>query len=163
VEFDRANALQRGLRRLAATGPGSWFFSRVLHHLDRPVHRLSRGRHTLTSLLAGLPMAMVTTVGAKSGRERTVPVVGLPTRHGLAVIASSYGRPRHPAWHHNLRANPEGTVAVDGTTRAFRATEAEGERREEIWRLALDLYPGFATYEKRASHRRIAVWLLEPR
>jgi hypothetical protein len=66
--YAEANALQRGLRRFAASGPGSWVFARVLHHLDRPVYRASRGRHTLTSLLAGLPIVVLTTKGARSGR-----------------------------------------------------------------------------------------------
>jgi deazaflavin-dependent oxidoreductase (nitroreductase family) len=79
------------------------------------------------------------------------------------VIASSYGQERHPAWYYNLRANPGGEVAVGTDTWAFHAVEAEGDRRERIWRQALETYPGFATYERRASHRRIAVWVLEPR
>ena len=161
--FAEANRLQRGMRRLAAWGPGSWLFSRVLDHLDRPVYRLTRHRHTLTSLLAGLPMAMLTTTGARSGRTRTVPVLGLPTSEGLVVIASNYGQDHHPAWYHNLRANPEGEVGVGGERWAFRAVDAEGERRERIWEQALRIYPGFATYARRAAHRHIGVFVLEPK
>ena len=50
-----ANAVQRLLRRFAASGPGSWLFARVLHHIDRPVYRLTGGRHTFASLVSGLP------------------------------------------------------------------------------------------------------------
>jgi deazaflavin-dependent oxidoreductase (nitroreductase family) len=163
MRFSESNGRQRAIRRFASSGPGSWFFARVLHHVDKPVYRLSGERFTLTSLLAGLPMAMLTTTGAKSGEPRTVPVLGLPTPDGLAVISSNYGQRNHPAWYHNLRANPEGRVSVDDDARDFRAVEAEGERRERVWQEALDVYPGFATYEKRASHRRIAVWVLEER
>jgi deazaflavin-dependent oxidoreductase (nitroreductase family) len=162
MEFSRANPLQKAIRRFASSGPGSWLFARVLHHVDKPVYRLSGERFTLTSLLAGLPMAMLTTTGAKSGEPRTVPVLGLPTTDGLAVISSNYGQEHHPAWYHNLRANPEGRVSVKEDSRPFRAVEAEGERREQIWQEALKVYPGFETYEKRAAHRRIAVWVLEP-
>jgi deazaflavin-dependent oxidoreductase (nitroreductase family) len=161
MDYTTANPLQKAIRRFASSGPGSWLFARVLHHLDKPVFRLSGERFTLTSLLAGLPMAMLTTTGAKSGRPRTVPVLGLPTPDGLAVISSNYGKERHPAWYHNLRANPEGKVSVKEDKRTFRAVEAEGERRDRIWQEALKVYPGFATYEQRASHRRIAVWVLE--
>jgi deazaflavin-dependent oxidoreductase (nitroreductase family) len=161
VDYASANPIQKAIRRFASSGPGSWFFARVLHHVDKPVFRLSGERFTLTSLLAGLPMAMLTTTGAKSGKPRTVPVLGLPTPDGLAVISSNYGQERHPSWYHNLRASPEGRVSVRNDARPFRAVEAEGERRDRIWQQALEIYPGFATYEKRASHRRIAVWVLE--
>jgi deazaflavin-dependent oxidoreductase (nitroreductase family) len=163
MDYARANPLQRALRRFASSAPGSWLFARVLHRVDKPVFRLSGQRFTLTSLLAGLPMAMLTTTGAKSGKPRTVPVLGLPTSDGLAVISSSYGQRRHPGWYHNLRANPHGSVCVDGERWDVRAVEAEGERRDRIWKQALAVYPGFATYEKRAAHRRIAVWVLEAR
>jgi deazaflavin-dependent oxidoreductase (nitroreductase family) len=159
--YSEANVLQRGLRRFASTGPGSWLFARVLHHLDRRVHRLTKGRHTLASLLSGLPVVMLSTRGARSGKSRTVPVLGLPTSEGLVVVASNYGQRRHPGWYHNLRADPCGEVAVDGERRPFRAVEATGDRRARIVEEGLRVYPGFSTYERRASHRRIAVWVLE--
>jgi deazaflavin-dependent oxidoreductase (nitroreductase family) len=118
--FDRANSIQRALRRVAATGPGSSLFAGVMHRIDRPVYRLTRGRHTFASLVSGLPVVMLTTTGARSGRPRTVPVLGLPTAEGLAVIASNFGQHRHPSWYYNLRADPEGSVAVDGRSRRFR-------------------------------------------
>jgi len=127
------------------------------------VHRLTRGRHTFTSLLAGLPVVMLTTTGARSGAARTVPVLGLPTAEGLVVIASCFGQVRHPAWHHNLRANPDAIVAVDGAAHAVRAVEAHGEQRARIWREGLTIYPGWSLYERRAAHREIAVYLLEAR
>src|ERR1700747_1928172 len=98
-------------------------FARAAPRIDRPVYRLTRGRHTFASLLSGIPVVMLTTTGARSGQLRTVPVLGLPTSDGLAVIASNFGQHQHPGWYHNLRANPEGSVAVDGQTRRFRAVE----------------------------------------
>lgn len=159
--FEKANILQRGLRRLAASGPGSWFFARVLHHIDRPVYKLTKGRHTFASLLSGLPVVMLTTTGAKSGKPRTVPVLGLPTDTGMAVVASNYGQRKHPAWYHNLNARPEGQVAVDGQMHEFRSHVAEGDERARIWEAGLKVYPGWSQYERRASHRRIAVFVLE--
>jgi deazaflavin-dependent oxidoreductase (nitroreductase family) len=160
--FERASGLQKALRRFAASGPGSWLFARVLHRIDRPVYRLTGGRHTFASLLAGIPVVMLTTTGARSGRPRTVPVLGLPTAGGLAVIASNFGQAQQPGWYHNLRANPEGTVAVDGRPRRVRAVEAEGDRRHQIWQEGLRVYPGWSQYERRAANRRIAVFVLEP-
>ena len=162
ADYDRANPVQRALRRLAASGPGSWLFARVLHRIDKPVFKLTRGRHTLASLLSGIPVVMLTTTGAKSGRRRTVPVLGLPVDDRVAVIASNFGQQRQPGWFYNLRANPEGEMSIDGETRRFRAREAEGETRERIWRQGLKVYPGWTQYEKRASHRTIHVFVLEP-
>jgi deazaflavin-dependent oxidoreductase (nitroreductase family) len=159
--YSQANLVQRFLRRFAASGPGSWLFARVLHRIDRPVYRLTRGRHTFATLVSGIPVVMLTTTGARSGRPRTVPVLGLPTDEGLAVIASNFGQHHHPAWYHNLRADPTGRVTVDGVTRSFRAVEALADQRARIWEQGLKVYPGWSQYERRASNRRIAVFVLE--
>jgi deazaflavin-dependent oxidoreductase (nitroreductase family) len=160
--FAEANPFQRALRRFAASGPGSWLSARMLEPFDRLTFRVTKGRHFMSSLLSALPVAMVTTTGARSGQARTVPLLALPTGDGLAIIGSSYGRPNHPAWRHNLRANPEGEVEIDGRRWAFRAVEVEGERRERIWSEALRTYPGFSAYARRAAPRRISVFVLEP-
>lgn len=163
VSYARANPAQRAMRRFAASGPGSRVFAPLLHRLDRPVHRLSRGRATLGSMVSGLPVVLLTTTGARSGRPRTVPLLGLPTSDGLAVIASNWGRPGPPAWERNLRAHPAASVAMRGVCRPVRAVEAAGERRARIWREALEVYPGYAAYERRARGRRLGVYVLEPR
>ena len=158
--FADANAIQRLLRRFAASGPGSWLFARILHHIDRPVYRLTGGRHTFAALVSGLPVVMLTTTGARSGLQRTVPVLGLPTSDGIAVIASNYGQAHDPAWYYNLRADPAGEIAVDGERRRFRAVEAQGDQRDRIWQQGLRVYPGWSQYERRASNRRIAIFVL---
>ena len=160
--WDEANAPQRAVRRFAASGPGSWLFARMLDRLDRLVFRVTKGRHMATTLFSALPVAMVTTIGARSGHARTVPLVAMPTDDGLALIASNYGKPKHPAWRHNLRANPDGEVEVEGRQWAFTAVEVEDDRRERIWQEALRTYPGFATYARRAAPRRISVFVLDP-
>jgi deazaflavin-dependent oxidoreductase (nitroreductase family) len=159
--FDDATLLQRGLRRFGASMPGSVVLPPLLHRLDGPVHRLTGGRHTLTSVLAGLPVATIETIGARSGATRRLPLVVLPTPEGPAVIGSNYGQPTHPGWVHNLRANPNGSVTLDGRTWPFRAVELEGARRARIWRDALTAHPGFARYERRAAPREIPVFVLE--
>ena len=149
------------MRRLAASGPGSWLFAHTADHIDRPVYRLTRGKRTFASLITGLPVVMLTTTGAKSGLTRTVPVLGLPTDEGLVVIASNFGQRHQPAWYHNLKARPEGEVTVNGITHPFRARVAEGDERRRIWDRGLEIYPGWAQYESRASNRRIAVYVLD--
>jgi deazaflavin-dependent oxidoreductase (nitroreductase family) len=162
LAYDEANPVQRALRRFAASGPGSWLFARLLDRLDRPVYRVTDGRHTFASLVSGLPVVMLTTTGARSGRPRTVPLLGLPTADGMAVIASNFGQRSHPAWLHNLRANPDGELSVSGRVERVRAVEVTGERRDAIWRQGLAVYPGWAQYESRAAHRTIHVLVLEP-
>jgi deazaflavin-dependent oxidoreductase (nitroreductase family) len=158
--YARANAFQRVMRRFAAGGPGAWVFARVLHRLDRPMHRLTGGRATVASLLSGLPVVMLTTTGARTGQPRTVPVLGLPTPDGLAVIASNWGRRNPAAWERNLRADPAATIAIGAQARGVRAAEAQGEQRERIWREGLLVYPGWSQYERRAGDRRITVFVL---
>jgi deazaflavin-dependent oxidoreductase (nitroreductase family) len=162
VSYDRANVLQRSLRRFAASGAGSWIFARVLHRVDRPIHRLTRGRYTLSSLVSGIPVVMLTTVGARTGQRRTVPVLGLPTENTIAIIASNFGQNRHPAWYHNLHSHPDAEIVVGGMPRRVRAVQATGAQRAAIWQEALRVYPGFGQYERRAAHREIAVFVLQP-
>jgi deazaflavin-dependent oxidoreductase (nitroreductase family) len=158
--YAQAHPIQRALRRLAASGPGSWLFARILHRIDAPVYGLTRGRHSFASLVSGLPVVLLTTTGARSGLPRTTPVLALPTPDGLAVIASNWGRERHPAWCHNLRANARGRVSVDGNARGFRAVEVTGAQRDRIWEEGLRVYPGWSQYERRAGERRIPVFVL---
>jgi deazaflavin-dependent oxidoreductase (nitroreductase family) len=162
LTFADANRAQRAIRRVAASGPGSWLAIRVLSRIDPPVFRMTRGKHTLSSLITGLPVVFLTTTGARSGKQRTSPVLAFPTAEGLVVIASNYGQARHPAWYYNLRAHPEGEMLIKGHPYRFRAIEADGERRERIWREGLTIYPGWSAYERRATSRRIAVFILEP-
>ena len=111
-------------------------------------------------MLSALPVAMVTTTGARSGEPRTVPLLAMPAADGMALVGSNYGQPKHPAWRHNLRANPEGEIDVAGERWRFRAEEVEDERREPIWQEALRTYPGFSAYATRAAPRRISVFVL---
>lgn len=114
----RPMAWQRAMQRVAASQPGSWFFSRWLHYVDAPVLRLSKGRVSIPALIAGLPVIALTTTGAKTGRQRTTPLVALEDGDRLVIIASSWGRKRHPSWYYNLRAHPGATVTIRGRTRA---------------------------------------------
>jgi deazaflavin-dependent oxidoreductase (nitroreductase family) len=162
LPYAEADPVRRAVRWFAATGPGDWLFANVLRRLDGPVYRLTSGRHTAASLLSGLPVVHLTTTGARTGRERTVPVLGVPTPGGLAVFASNFGRPHLPGWAHNLRAHPCATVTAGGRASAVRAVEVGGAVRERIWREGLEIFPGWAAYQRRSGGRDIAVFLLVP-
>jgi deazaflavin-dependent oxidoreductase (nitroreductase family) len=158
-----ANPLHKAMRRLGATGPGSWFFARTLDHADRFVYRVTRGRTTLASVLSGLPVVMLTTTGARTGRRITTPILGVPEGDGVVVVASNYGRAHHPGWYHNLRADPHAHVGAGGEPQhPVTAHEVEGDERERLIRLATEVYPGFPEYVRRAAPRRIGVFRLIP-
>jgi len=157
-EHREANRFRRVVRVTAAWKPLSLFYARTLHRLDRIVFRLTRGRTTFASWVAGLPIVMLTTTGAKSGRRHTCPLVALPVGDHMVVIASNYGQHRNPAWYHNLRANPRATMCFAGVTRDVVARELEDRHYER----GLEIYPGWTGYRKRAAHRRIPVLELTP-
>jgi len=155
---DQANLLRRMIRRSAGWKPLSWLYARTLHLIDRAVFRITRGRATFTSWLADLPVAWLTTTGAKSGVQRTSPVVAIPGEDGkLVVIASNYGQRNNPSWYHNLRANPRATIIFDGVRRDMTARELDGEERNRWYERGIEIYPGWVQYRKRAAHRRIPV------
>src|SRR5512143_1567978 len=156
------NRMQRFLHFIPRSKPGSWFFARTLHHLDRPVLRLSHGRYSLTSIMAGLPVVTVTTIGAKSGQPRSLPLVALPDGENVILIASNYGQKHHPAWYYNLHAHPEVQLTYEGKTVTYLAQEIDGAERERCWQHAVDLYSGYASYKERAGQRKIGVFLLRP-
>lgn len=139
----------------------TWVYTHIQQGTDERVFKLTRGRVTASSLLTGLPVIMLTTAGARSGRKRTVPLLGLRIDGALVVIASNYGRDHHPAWYHNLVANPHGEVTEGGAERAFRAREVTGPEHAELFGHAVRHYPGFAVYERRAGPRRLPLLVLE--
>lgn len=156
------NRWQRGLQRIAATRVGSTLFSHTAHHLDRVLLGLTGGRVSTAEVFAGLPTIRLTTTGAKTGKERTVPVMGLRDGEAWVVVASNWGGERHPAWYHNLRADPEVRVTYRDRTERYVAREAAGEERAAYWTRAKRLYRGFERYERRSGDREIPVVVLEP-
>lgn len=153
---------QRLIQRFTSTRLGSWFFSKWLHHADRFLLRITGGRVALPQVLAGIPVIWLTAVGAKSGKERTVPLLGIPEGDGWFVVASNWGGESHPAWYHNVSANPEVTVTHDGESGEYVAREATGDEREAYWERATDIYVGFEAYEDRSGDREIPIVVLEP-
>ena len=131
--------------------------------MDRLVFRLSRGRTTASSWLAGVRITMLTTTGARSGRVRTLPVFALPDGDGMILIASNFGRPRNPSWYHNLRAHPRATVVYEGERWEAEARELSGEERDRGYAMGEEMYPGFTHYTRWAAPRRIPVLRLERR
>lgn len=137
------------------------FFSRVLHLLDKPLMRWSKGRYAVTSLLTSMPVLTLTTTGAKSGLPRTMPLFGYVEKDRVVIVASNFGQYHNPAWYHNLKANPEAQIVFHGQQHSCVAYEAEGEERAVYWEKMVYIYAGYEAYKKRASHRRIPVMILD--
>ena len=108
------------------------------------------------------PSLLLEHVGAKSGTKRTSPLTYLADGDDLVLVASKGGNPRNPAWFHNLRAYPDVTVQVGSKRRAVRARVATPEERERLWPKVVDLYGGYAGYQRR-TEREIPLVILEPR
>lgn len=111
---------------------------------------------------AGAPLLLLHTTGARSGEERVHPMMYQDLGDGrVAVFASKAGADTHPAWYHNVTANPQVTAEIGTETRRYSARTATGEERDPIWTRQKETYPGFADYEARTS-RQIPVVILEP-
>lgn len=153
------------MQKIAASQPGSWFFARTEHHLDRITLKLTNGRTTLTSILSGLPVVMLSTTGAKSGLTRTVPLLCIRDSSNpnvLALIASNFGQQHNPAWYYNLKANDHATCTINGQAKEYLAHEVVEEEYDKFWQHAMDMYVGYSGYKLRASNRHIPIMVMIP-
>lgn len=151
-------AWRRPIDALASLKPVAAFLRRTLHHLDRPLMRLSRGRLATTR---GLPTLLLTTTGRKTGQRRSAPLLYVATPSGPAVIGTHFGSTRHPAWYLNLQADPRAEVLVDGRQWPVVARPALPAERQDIWKAARALYPGYEKYRDRVGARTIPILVLE--
>jgi deazaflavin-dependent oxidoreductase (nitroreductase family) len=158
----RPDPLRRLVRKAAEIVPMSWIRPRLVVGIDRGVFRLSRGRTTMSALVSGLPIVMLTTTGARTGQTRAVPVLGLPDDDRLILIASNFGKSSNPGWYHNLRAHPSAVITWSGSTVEMHARELVGAERQRYVDLGIEIYPWWEPYHRRAAPRQIPVIMLEP-
>ena len=161
-EERKANGLQRIMQAATSNRPTAGIFSKTLHQQDKVLFKATGGRLTRSSVLAGLPVVMVTTTGAKTGQSRTMPLLGIPVGDALAVIGSNYGQKSTPGWVYNLEADPSAVVGYRDRTVAVVARQADEIEAGQVFELAGAVYPGYAKYRIRADHRVIKVFVLEP-
>jgi deazaflavin-dependent oxidoreductase (nitroreductase family) len=157
----KPNAFQKFIHRFLMIRAVSSFFSVVLHRADKMILKLTKGKHTVTEMI-GLPVIQLTTIGAKSGQPRTMPLVSLFDGGKIALIASNFGGKNNPGWYYNLKANPNCMVEINGRAAEYIAHQAEGAEREKYWDMAVSYYGGYEKYKIRAAHRQIPVMILEP-
>jgi deazaflavin-dependent oxidoreductase (nitroreductase family) len=118
------------------------------------------GEGKVSGAFEGAPLLLLTTTGAKTGRKHTTPLVFQQDGDRILVFGSKGGAPSHPAWYHNLVANPAVTVELPGETFEARAATIAGAERDRIWNAQKELMPGFAEYEAK-TERQIPVIVLE--
>jgi deazaflavin-dependent oxidoreductase (nitroreductase family) len=145
--------------RFAMSRAGYLFMLHVAPHIDKVVIPRTNGR--LSS--AGIDrVGLVTSTGAKSGQQRTHPLVLIEDSDELLAIGSNYGREKHPAWSANLLAHPECSVEFIGPPKRYRAELLTGDARAAAWAHAVDYYAGYESYRTSCAPREIRVFRLRP-
>jgi len=120
----------------------------------------SGGTQGTTLRDTGLPVVIVTNLGASSGKVRKTPVMRVEHGGKYAMVASKGGAPAHPLWYYNVRANPRVELQDGPRKQEMTAREVSGEERAEWWKRAVAAYPPYAEYQTRTA-REIPVFVLE--
>ncbi|MEU6011395.1 nitroreductase family deazaflavin-dependent oxidoreductase [Streptomyces sp. NPDC047453] len=121
----------------------------------------SGGTKGTTLRETGLPVILLTTVGARSGRIRKTPLMRVEHEGQYAVVASQGGAPKHPFWYFNLRADPRVELQDGPVKQDMTAREVTGAEKARWWERAVAAFPPYAEYQEKTS-REIPVFVLEP-
>ena len=139
---------------------GTWLINRIGRWQIR-VYEWSGGRLWKTFL--GAPVAILTTVGRKSGLERKVPLLYLMHGDSVVMTASKGGMSTLPVWYLNVKAHPEVGIQVGKQKRRYRMREANAQEETELWPKLEAMYPDYREYRQRtATIRRIPVLIFDP-
>lgn len=143
----------------SATRPGRFLSAKVAWKVDPYLMLATRGR---VGLGLGLPTALLETRGAKSGAVRRNAVIYFHDSDRVTIVASKAGAEKHPAWFHNLLANPD---VVFGGIPMWAAVVSDEAERRRLWALADCVFPPFATYRREAAkaNRRVPIVQLTAR
>lgn len=130
----------------------------------RSVNKIAAGRIRRTGKMMGFKALILTTVGARTGAERTNPVGWFPgPDDSWLIVASAAGAPHNPAWYHNIAAHPDKVkIEVDGRTVPVTAEQLHGAARDQAWQQITAAAPRFAQYQ-RNTDRELPVVRLVPR
>lgn len=109
-----------------------------------------------------IPTLLLVTKGAKTGKERMLPLIYKKIDGNYVIVASKGGAPSDPGWFRNLQAHPECEIRVASDSVKVRARVAEGEERQRLWQDMVALYAPYTQYQERTK-RQIPVVVLEPR
>ena len=135
----------RAFAAFSATRLGRFISAKLAWKLDPYLLRLTRGRFGMGLVL---PTALLETRGARSGARRRNAVIYFHDGDRVTIIASKAGHEKHPAWFHNLRANPDVTFGGIPMRATLVGDEAE---RGRLWTLADQVFAPYATYRRDAA------------
>ena len=127
----------------------------------RQVELFERSNGAEGNTLRGMPVIVLTTVGAKSGKLRKNALMRVEHDGEYAVVASLGGSPSHPVWYYNVVANPQVELQDGATRRDYTAREVSGAEKALWWERAVAAYPDYAAYQRR-TERQIPVFVLTP-
>jgi deazaflavin-dependent oxidoreductase (nitroreductase family) len=109
----------------------------------------------------GAPILLLTTTGRKSGELRTSALIFGRDGDDLLLVASQGGAPTHPNWYHNLSANPDVEVQVQGDVFRATARTANDDEKARLWSIMTEVWPNYDAYQERTD-RAIPVVVLTP-
>lgn len=135
---------------------------RFTSRVHRNMYRRSDGRRGGTVGKNRRPVALLSTVGRRTGQDREWPVIYLADGDRFVVVASNGGRDHHPAWYLNLKAESNCTIMVGGDRIAVTARDVEPSERAELWPRLTAMYSGYEDYAT-GTPRVLPVVILEPR
>ncbi|GGS43022.1 nitroreductase [Streptomyces daghestanicus] len=125
------------------------------------LYEKSGGTEGTTLMDTGLPVILLTTRGAKSGKLRKTPLMRVEHEGRYAVVASLGGAPKHPVWYFNIKADPHVELQDGPVKRDYTAREITGDEKAQWWERAVAAFPNYAEYQEKTD-REIPVFVLEP-
>ncbi|GLZ35809.1 hypothetical protein Lesp02_79960 [Lentzea sp. NBRC 105346] len=155
------DAYQKSLQAFASNPKTLRWMVKTAPALDRFVFRATRGRFTMSGRM--MPIAVLTTTGARTGVERETPLLCVSDDEGFLVVGSNFGQTHHPAWSGNLLKNPHATVAQGGKRIPVTGALLTGEDRARAWKFLTSVWPPFDKYVELAGGREIRVFRLTPK
>ncbi|MFI0154857.1 nitroreductase family deazaflavin-dependent oxidoreductase [Streptomyces lydicus] len=125
------------------------------------VERYESSGGTEGTTMRGLPVIVLTTRGAKTGKLRKSPLMRVEHDGKYAAVASLGGAPQHPVWYHNVVADPRVELQDGPVRQDMTAREVTGEEKARWWARAVEAFPDYADYQEK-TERAIPVFVLEP-
>ncbi|MFF3374667.1 nitroreductase family deazaflavin-dependent oxidoreductase [Streptomyces sp. NPDC002680] len=125
------------------------------------LYESSGGTKGTTLMDTGMPVILLTTRGARSGKIRRTPLMRVEHDGVYAVVASLGGAPKHPVWYYNVLADPHVDLQDGPARQDFVAREVTGEEKATWWERAVAAYPPYAEYQTKTD-REIPVFVLDP-
>ncbi|MER6534870.1 nitroreductase family deazaflavin-dependent oxidoreductase [Streptomyces sp. 900105755] len=136
--------------------PAAWVREQV------ELYESSGGKEGNTLMDTGLPVILLTTLGAKSGKIRKTPLMRVEHDGKYAIVASQGGAPKHPVWYFNVKSHPDVELQDGPVKQDMTAREVTGAEKAEWWDRAVAAFPPYADYQKKTS-REIPVFVVEPK